>query len=226
MDRLKQLLAFPLYAAAAWLVWVLSIQAGPSGVLAALGAMILVAFAVWLLGATRGLGRRGRALGSVATMFVAVSAVGLGFVPRVAVPAPEPGVQAAPVDRPKHAETFSAARLQALRGAGAPVFVNITAAWCITCKLNEQVALSSDRIARAFADRGIVYLKGDWTSRDAEISRYLNAYGRGGVPLYVLYKGDAEPLVLPQILTESLVLEAIEGLPRIPSFTTLEKRNS
>ena len=201
MDRLKQLLAFPLYAAAAWLVWVLSIQAGPQGVLAALLAMILVAFAIWLLRATRESGPKGRTVGSVATALVVAVALGLGFVPQGSAPSEGMTVKAAQPDWPEHAEPFSKARLETLRAEGTPVFVNITAAWCINCKLNEQIALSSDRIARDFADRGIVYLKGDWTNRDAEISRYLNEYGRGGVPLYVVYKDErAEPLVLtPQV---------------------------
>jgi len=226
MDRLKQLLAFPLYAAAAWLVWVLSIQAGPEAVLAALMAMILVAFAVWLQGATRGMGRRGRTLGSVATVAVTALAIGVGFVSRVADPSSGPRPQITQGEWPAHAEPFSIEKLEALRATGTPVFVNITAAWCITCKLNEQVALSSRTIARDFADRGIVYLKGDWTSRDAEISRYLNTYGRGGVPLYVVYKDDQEkPLVLPQILTESLVLSAVEDIPRKTIPQIVEKRS-
>jgi len=226
MDRLKQLLAFPLYAAAAWLVWVLSMQAGPQGVLTALLAMILVAFAIWLLRATRESGPKGRTVGSVATALVVAVALGLGFVPQGSAPSAGTIVDAAQPNWPEHAEPFSKARLEALRAEGTPVFVNITAAWCITCKLNEQVALSSDRIARDFADRGVVYLKGDWTNRDAEISRYLNDYGRGGVPLYVVYKDErAEPLVLPQILTESLVLEAVEDVPRKPTRQIVEKRS-
>lgn len=222
MDRLKQLLAFPLYAAAAWLVWVLSIQAGPQGVLAVLMAMILVAFAIWLLRATREVGPKGRVCGSVATVIAVVVAIGLSFVPQVSIPAASNDLGAAKTEGLGPAEPFSVARLDALRAAGTPVFVNITAAWCITCKVNEQVALSSGRVARDFADRGIVYLKGDWTSRDAEISRYLSWYGRGGVPLYVLYKSDTEqPLVLPQILTESIVIEALEDLPRAPDYGQL-----
>jgi thiol:disulfide interchange protein DsbD len=208
MDRLKQLLAFPLYAAAAWLVWVLSMQTGPPGVIAALSAMILVAFAIWLLRATRDAGRKWRLAGSFATALAAVAAIGLGLLPQVLLPVP--GEAAAQAERLAKDEPFSTARLQELRAAGTPVFVNITAAWCITCKVNEQVALSSERVARVFSDRGIVSLKGDWTNRDAEISRYLRSYGRSGVPLYVVYDAAGnEPRVLPQLLTETLVLEAV-----------------
>jgi thiol:disulfide interchange protein DsbD len=225
MDRLKQLLAFPLYAAAAWLVWVLSMQTGPPGVIAVLSAMILVAFAIWLLRATRDAGRKWRLAGSFATALAAVAAIGLGLLPQVLLPVPGEAA-AARAERLAKDKPFSTARLQELRAAGTPVFVNITAAWCITCKVNEQVALSSERVARVFSDRGIVYLKGDWTNRDAEISRYLRSYGRGGVPLYVVYDAAGnEPRVLPQLLTETLVLEAVKDMAEKTDPPTQEKRS-
>jgi thiol:disulfide interchange protein DsbD len=93
------------------------------------------------------------------------------------------------------------------------VFVNMTAAWCITCLVNERVALGTDAVREALASRQIVYMKGDWTNRDARISRYLWSFGRAGVPLYVLYPaGEGAPRVLPQILTENMLLEAIDAL--------------
>jgi thiol:disulfide interchange protein DsbD len=114
------------------------------------------------------------------------------------------------------AEPFSFARLETLRAAGTPVFVNLTAAWCITCQVNERLALSSPRVARAFSERGIVYLKGDWTNRDPEITRLLESFGRSGVPLYLFYgHGSDRPDILPQFLTESIVIGAVEGLPAV-----------
>ena len=101
--------------------------------------------------------------------------------------------------------------------AGKPVFVNLTAAWCITCKVNERVALDTDAVRAAMRERGITYLKGDWTSRNPEITRLLERHGRSGVPLYLLYAGGAEPAVLPQILTEGTVLAALESVPASPS---------
>lgn len=112
-------------------------------------------------------------------------------------------------------ERYSEGRLKAAREAGQPVFLNLTADWCITCKLNEGVALSSDTIATAFEEKNVLYLKGDWTRRDARITNKLGEYGRAGVPLYVLYpptQSGLAPQVLPQLLTENIVLEALDKI--------------
>ena len=105
---------------------------------------------------------------------------------------------------------FTPARLAELRAAGTPVFVNMTAAWCVTCIVNEQVALARPAVRDAFARAGVAYMKGDWTRRDPAITDYLRALGRDGVPLYVLYpaRGGAA-VVLPQILTEQRVLDEL-----------------
>jgi thiol:disulfide interchange protein DsbD len=110
-------------------------------------------------------------------------------------------------------EPFTAERLAALRAEGTPVFVNFTAAWCITCLVNERVALSSPAVTEAFARRGVVHLRADWTSRSREIAALLESFGRSGVPLYVLYRGrGAPPRVLPQILSERTIIEAVGKL--------------
>src|SRR5207244_11029029 len=106
-------------------------------------------------------------------------------------------------------EPFTAHRLSALEAEGRPVFVNLTAAWCVTCLINERVALDSEAVRQAFAARGIVPLKGDWTSQNPEITRFLQRFGRSGVPLYLLYAGKGDPVMLPQILTVASVLEAV-----------------
>ena len=94
-----------------------------------------------------------------------------------------------------------------------PVFVNFTAAWCITCKVNDLVALSSDKVRAVFEMNNVSYLEADWTNEDPVITRALAEYGRSGVPLYLLYaKGNSSARILPQILTESIVIEAIEAL--------------
>jgi thiol:disulfide interchange protein DsbD len=105
-----------------------------------------------------------------------------------------------------------------LRAQGRPVFVNFTAAWCITCLVNERVALHSPVVTDAFARMGVAYLKADWTSRSAEIAAALGTFGRNGVPLYVVYPAGttlagapAAPTVLPQILSEGTILAALEG---------------
>ncbi|MES2710822.1 MAG: protein-disulfide reductase DsbD domain-containing protein [Pseudomonadota bacterium] len=198
MERLRQALAFPMFATAAWLVWVLSEQLGSAGVFWALAGAVLIGFGAWLLGVAQASGwRLGRAL---------AGAMALGALALLPVLAAAPPAIADPVG-----EAWSEPRLAALRAEGRPVFVNMTAAWCITCKVNERVALGTDAVRRAFAQRGITELTGDWTRGDAAISGFLRAQGHDGVPLYLFYPaGGAAPRVLPQILTEGVVLRAIE----------------
>jgi thiol:disulfide interchange protein DsbD len=215
MVHLKQFLAFPLYASAAWLVWVVSRQAGPHGVGAALAGIVLIAFASWLhrsLGGVRALWRRTATVAVVALLpalilgVVALAPLGAG----TRSPAPE-GVATGGVGW----EPFSPERLTALRASGKPVFVNFTAAWCVTCLVNERVALRSPAVADVFAKKGVVALKADWTTRDPVISQMLSSLGRSGVPLYVLYPPGAAtgtPTLLPQILTEGAVIDAIDKI--------------
>jgi thiol:disulfide interchange protein DsbD len=215
MERLKQLLAFPLYASVAWLVWVVSQQAGPQGVAVVLAGLVLIAFAAWLHEATRGVSARWRRIATAAVGLTVLCAIGLGAVAGTAS-APAPAKESAaggPTPEP-----FSPRRLADLRAQGAPVFVNVTAAWCITCLVNERVALRSPEVAAAFARKRVVYLKADWTKRDPQITAVLAAFGRNGVPLYVLFSprpaggASGEPSVLPQILSEGTIIEAIEKL--------------
>lgn len=207
METLKQALAFPLYATVVWLVWVLSLQSGSDGVLAAGIVLVTVAFAAWLIG-QRGLPLGIRAV--VATL--AVVAAVLLALPQVNTPVaerPQDGStpQTAAVPPADGAEPFSLARVAEARSGGRPVFVNLTAAWCISCKVNERIALQTEGFRKALRDHDIVYLKGDWTSRDDRISEVLRSYGRAGVPLYLLYPADpnAEAIILPQLLTETIV---------------------
>jgi thiol:disulfide interchange protein DsbD len=108
-------------------------------------------------------------------------------------------------------EPYTSARLAELRAAGTPVFIDMTAAWCATCKVNERIALSSDRFFGALEQHGVVPMKGDWTDYNAEITAFLQEFGAAGVPLYVVYpRGNGKPEVLPQVLTPDLVLRAID----------------
>ncbi|MGZ8996884.1 MAG: protein-disulfide reductase DsbD family protein, partial [Rhodospirillales bacterium] len=219
MERVKQVLAFPLYLTAAWLVWVLALQAGAGAAFAALVAMVLAAFAAWLFDLAHGLTGSRRGLAGVACLAAGIAAVALAVWPQASAPPLSsaeagPGREEAADPGGLAAEPFSFARLNALRAEGTPAFVNLTAAWCITCQVNERLALSSARVAEAFRERGVVYLKGDWTNRDPEITRLLDSFGRSGVPLYLFYSpGSDRPEILPQFLTESIVIRAIEGLP-------------
>ena len=118
---------------------------------------------------------------------------------------PAAGTETASVSEP-----YSAAKLEALRAEGRPVFINFTAAWCITCKVNERIALSKTEVEEAFKKGNVAYLKGDWTNRNAEISAALQAVGRDGVPLYLYYAPKAsEPVILPQVLTPATVIATV-----------------
>ena len=109
-------------------------------------------------------------------------------------------------------EIYSPDRLAALRAEGRPVFVNMTASWCITCLINERVALGTDAMRAAFMARNIVYLKGDWTRQDPAITEFLKAQGRDGVPLYAFFPaGQGKVKLLPQILTQGILLDALGG---------------
>jgi thiol:disulfide interchange protein DsbD len=212
MERLKQFLAFPLYATAAWLIWVLSQQAGSEAIAAALAGMVLLAFAAWLWQQTRSVPKRWRRLGrllsiaSAATLVVLLGVTGSGPLPETAPTSARSGSL--------HWEPYSGERLESLRAEGRPVFVNFTAAWCITCLVNERVALSSEPVAEMMREKGVAYLKGDWTNRDPIITEVLTRHGRSGVPLYLLYPPDrsSAPEVLPQLLTEGMVLERLRRL--------------
>ena len=111
-------------------------------------------------------------------------------------------------------EVYSDARLAELRSNGTPVFVNMTASWCITCLVNERVALSSDEVLQSMADNNVTYLKGDWTNNDPVITAVLKRFQTSGVPLYLMYPSDPDSPaeVLPQLLTEGIILDAIARL--------------
>jgi len=201
MERLRQALAWPMYAASAWLVWVLAQLAGPDSVALALLGGLLVGFAAWALGrAQRGGGRLAR-LGALSAALAA-----LALLPVFLGTTPPPGLNSGPY------KPWSAARVEALRAEGRPVFVNLTAAWCISCKVNELVALDTAAVQAGFTAAGVTQLVGDWTRGDSAITALLRAHGREGVPLYLFYPAQgAPPVMLPQILTEGIVLRAIGG---------------
>jgi thiol:disulfide interchange protein DsbD len=206
METLRQLLAFPVYATVAWLVWVLGQQVGPTGLFTALVGLVLVGLAAWSFNVAQTAGGWSR---RAAAGTLAASLAGLGVA--LASVAGDRG--AAPAATAVGYERFTQARLDELVAARRPVFVNMTAAWCITCLVNESAALSNTAVQAAFAAKGIVYLKGDWTSRNPEITRVLERHGRSGVPLYLLYPDGGQPVVLPQILTPATVLGEIARLP-------------
>jgi thiol:disulfide interchange protein/DsbC/DsbD-like thiol-disulfide interchange protein len=208
MVRLRQLLAFPLYATVAWLVWVLGAQVGNDAVIRIGVALVLVAFALWAWRTFRGDGRIGwataAALGALATVVVAWPLFG-----RDAAAAAQDA--RASQDRPALDgwEPYSARRVAELTAAGRPVFVDFTAAWCITCQVNKRLVLADAGVRDAFARHGVALLRADWTRRDPAITQALAALGRSGVPVYVLYGRGGEPVLLPEVLQRQRLIDAI-----------------
>lgn len=201
MDTLRKVLAFPMYGAAAWLLWVLSQQTDAPGLALALLGLLLGAFGLWLWGLGPKLWRQGLAL------LLLVGAVVLVLQP---APAAVSRSSAAASAAALTSEPWSAERVAALRGEGKVVFVNFTAAWCVSCQVNEKVALSTQEVADALKAADGVYLKGDWTNRNPEIAAALAEHGRAGVPLYLVYgPGSEKPQILPQLLTPGLVADAL-----------------
>jgi thiol:disulfide interchange protein DsbD len=171
--------------------------------------MVAVGFGAWVWGASRSASPRGRGIGALVTLIALVAALScLAVLKTMAAQAHGGGINVTGIP----SEPYSAARLEALRSANRAVFVNATAAWCITCLVNDEAALSRAEVRQAFAEQHIVYLIADWTRRDPEITRLLADHGRTGVPLYLYYApGALEPKVLPQILTEGAVIAALKS---------------
>lgn len=220
MQRFKVLMAFPMFATVIWLVWVLGQQAGIDAVAALLGLLLALAFAAWAWGGP-GFGRGARlGFGGVSVLLLAAA---LGW----ALPAlREPAVAAVPAMTTGSAtgaqdgavatwEPWSAARVAELTAQGRPVFVDFTAAWCVTCQFNKRGALSDAQVMADFAQRQVVLMRADWTRRDAAIGAELTRLGRSGVPVYALYKpgaATAAPQLLPEILSVRTLREAIAQL--------------
>ena len=198
MENFKQFMAFPLYLTTVWLLWVLGGLTDRNGMTLALLGLTLIAFALWLWNRSGG-------VPTVLKFAAIAAAVALLASPLMAkqVAGPAGTVADAPY------EAYSEARLDELRAQGRTVFVDFTADWCITCKVNERVALASGDVRKAFAERKVVWLVGDWTREDPLITKTLERFGRNGVPLYLVYKGQAEAAVLPQLLTPAIVLAAL-----------------
>ncbi len=204
MDTLKKLLAFPLYATAIWLLWVLAKQRGADAVGLWAIAALAVAFAAWAWTHARTHAAR---WGFVAAL-LALLVLPWTLSRIVALPAH----QAARVVQPAEsvAVPYSAQRLADLRAADRVVLVNMTADWCVTCKANEKTVFARDGFRAALEKHDAVYMVGDWTDVDPEITAYLQRYKAYGVPLYVVYpRGGGEGTKLPTVLTPALVEEAL-----------------
>jgi thiol:disulfide interchange protein DsbD len=207
MDTLKQVFAFPVYATAAWLLWVVAQETSPFGLGAALAGSILIALAAWSFQKARSTAGGGK----VAVIATAAISLALAIILPIrfadtASAAPSTSVLAHPgVDE---WQPYSEAKVAELNAAGRPLLVNFTASWCLTCMVNERNAFADSAVQEIFKSKKVTLMKGDWTNRDPAITKALAAFGRAGVPLYVVYNatpGATEPVVLPQLLTAGIV---------------------
>jgi thiol:disulfide interchange protein DsbD len=195
MDNLKQFLAFPMYLTAIWLLWVVGRQTGVDIIIAICVGLILMVMAIWLWQLA---GRNN------AHSLTKVLAAGL-FVAAIAYPS----FKLEGNDQAKW-QDYSPQHLAALRQSGEAVFINLSADWCITCLVNERIAMG-DAFYKALEDNSITYLKGDWTHKDPQITQLLNQYNRNGVPLYLVFpKGSGPAEILPQLLTKTSLIDALE----------------
>jgi thiol:disulfide interchange protein/DsbC/DsbD-like thiol-disulfide interchange protein len=201
MELFKQLMAFPMFATCVWLLWVLAQQVDAGGVAFALGALVAVGFAAWALGLSQ--------RGAYTFRWVALAGALLAALTFAPLATTEPGARTRTASADDWIE-FAPETLARYAQEGKPVFVDFTAAWCVTCQVNKRVALSSEKVLGAFDAAGVVRMRADWTTRDARITQALAQFGRNGVPLYVLYDATGRPTVLPEILTEGTVLAALD----------------
>lgn len=202
MLTFKQLMAFPLYATVVWLAWVLGSQTGNDGMAKLLLALTVIALAAWAYGRAQARGTRGVLVASAAIALVGGALAWSAATTEA--PAASPQAENGWVP-------FSKAKLAELQSQGKPVFVDFTALWCITCQVNKRVAMNQPEVLAAFEKRGIVRMKADWTLRSAPITAALAEFGRNGVPLNVFYPAKGEPIILPEVLTPSIVINAIGG---------------
>ncbi|WP_446029173.1 protein-disulfide reductase DsbD family protein [Lelliottia amnigena] len=209
MDFLKKGLAFPMLGAFAWLVWVLAQQAGTAALAALLACAVIVSFAAWLYGIAQRRRYQGQSYKILLAFTVAFFAVAVAPLPSVmktgeALTARQNTENVTPVK-------WSPQNVDAMRGHGKAIFVNFTASWCITCQVNDRTSLSTQAVKQAMARTGTVYMVADSTSFNADIDDAMNRFGQGGLPLYVVYPADGSaPKVLPQVLTPSIVVNALD----------------
>ncbi len=204
MELFKQFMAFPMFATCVWLLWVLAQQVDAGGVALALGVLVAVGFTLWALGQSQRGARFFRWVAAVGGVLAALT-----FAPIAVSEALAPGTR---TTADAGWTEYSVEKLAQLRGEGKVVFVDFTAAWCVTCQVNKRVALRAESVKSRFAADNVVLMRADWTNRDERITQALAQFGRNGVPLYVLYDRTGEAAVLPELLTEGIVLAALDKL--------------
>ncbi|WP_295363798.1 protein-disulfide reductase DsbD [Arenimonas sp.] len=204
METFKHLMAFPMYLTAVWLLWVLAKQRGADAIGLALVGAVGLGLGLWLWEKARFKGALAKAL---AVLVIAASLWPVLAVQRMPAPARAESVKEGAVE-------YSAERLEQLRRDGRVVFVNMTADWCVSCKANERTVLGRQGFRDALERAGAVYMLGDWTDVDPAITAFLESHQAVGVPLYVVYPKSGEPRVLPTLLTQAIVDEALAEASR------------
>lgn len=206
METLKELLAFPLYATAVWLLWVAGKQAGIDTMASALAGLVLLALGLYLY--------RDGVVRKMIALTILGAAIALASY-RAPLGAEQTSTHLAP-----GTVAWSPEALAGLRREGVPVFVDVTADWCITCLANEQAVLFTERTRAAFERAGVVYMVADWTNYDEAIGAFVKSHGRNGIPLYVMYPANpqATPFLLPQLLTFGVLEDALAAVTDSSKF--------
>ena len=207
MQRLRQLLAFPLYGTVLWLAWVLGAQLDNDAVLRLGVSLLLIALALWAWQSRSAGALRGWTVAALAGVAAAAAVVW----PVVAASTPTAASQSTSIDSGGW-QAYAPERLSTLVAQGRPVFIDFTAAWCVTCQVNKRLVLNSSETRDAFTRSNVALLRADWTRRDPAIGQALAALGRNGVPAYVLYRPGRKPLLLPEVLQQSTINDALATL--------------
>lgn len=210
MDVLKRGLAFPMFGAYAWLVWVLAQQAGSAALATLLAASVVVAFAGWLYGMAQH--RRFAGKGHKALFAVTAVLVIAVLAPLPQLIKPGAGLAGDQVTAQLTKEKWTPQAVASQRGHGKAIFVDFTASWCITCQVNEKTSLSTQAVKDALAKTGTLYMVADSTKFNPDVDDAMSEFGQGGLPMYLVYPADGgPPKVLPQVLTPSIVVNALQA---------------
>ncbi len=212
METFKQAMAFPLFATVIWLIWVFGQQVGMNGVVNLLIGLLLLSTGIWILNRWKAI-QITKTSRVVSRAFVALLIIG-GFGLSASSGAADGGTTSQTSRYGIEWQSYSPEKVDQYVEENRNVFIDFTAAWCITCKANERIVFSSDDVKQKFEEMNFVMIKADWTNRNPEITQALEAFGRSGVPLYVIYNEHLdEPMILPELLTPGIVLDALNSLP-------------
>jgi len=209
--RFKQVLAFPLYATVIWLAWVLGAQRDNDAVVRLLLALLCLGFALWTWHIVRTGGARPWGIAGVAALAGSL-ALAWPLFGAEADASPSAGTSRRVSAADGDWQPYTPTRVADLTASGRPVFVDFTAAWCVTCQVNKRLVLNAQDVRAAFAKKNVALVRADWTRRDPDITRALSALGRTGVPVYVLYPPGGKPVLLPEVLQQQTVLDALASL--------------